>query len=309
MADKATGFEVRLAQGFLQDHQETESGVTNMTIGVESELAQMSLQELAVTKSMEEILDPDFKSSDFTSLEPRLQQLLFEKLRGEVSRLKEEEKHWSFTKRHFPSADRHLYTRAGRKRMPGWPRLPRFFGRNEETKDAEDAVDVYIHQDKIIAKWCYASKIDDEDDVERLNRLRIDEDAVDWSSGYDLVYVLPDDKFAVWSRKVQSQNSDEEIIDYLFNRISSQLLQYRITVMFGMIPPSDELDGYKQCWQATLVHWDTMSCLELFDYKGAVTARFHGTVEGSTDALELLDYLCGNKIPHSYDGALAGTAA
>jgi hypothetical protein len=40
---------------------------------------------------------------------------------------------------------------------------------------------------------------------------------------------------------------------YLWQKISSQLLYYRITSMFGM-PRSDETDGYKVAWWVELVY-------------------------------------------------------
>ena len=94
-------------------------------------------------------------------------------------------------------------------------------------------------------------------------------------------------------------------------RISSQLLLYRIVVMFGMIPPQQEgYEGrYKSCWECMLRHKDGTSRFTAFDYKGGATLKFKGSAEGSADAMELLNFLCGDAIPHSYDGILAGTMA
>ena len=63
-------------------------------------------------------------------------------------------------------------------------------------------------------------------------------------------------------------------IGRIYTRISSQLPQYRVTVMFGMLPPSIELYHSKICWEATLVHKGRMSRLKLFNHKGTATVRF-----------------------------------
>ena len=93
-------------------------------------------------------------------------------------------------------------------------------------------------------------------------------------------------------------------------RISSQLLLYRIVVMFDMISPESEgyADWYKSWWDM-LAHADGESRLSFFDYKGWGSLYFKGTEEGSRDAMELLDFLTEREIPHSYDGILAGTVA
>ena len=55
---------------------------------------QPSLQELAAKKALSKILDPSFEASDFEPLEPRLQELLFGKLRDEIAYLKAYEDAW-----------------------------------------------------------------------------------------------------------------------------------------------------------------------------------------------------------------------
>ena len=79
-------------------------------------------------------------------------------------------------------------------------------------------------------------------------------------------------------------------------RVSSPLLLYRLTVTFGM-PPPQEVDGYKSCWQADLQYYDGASVLSFQGDKGAADTRFYGTAEASVDALKLLNFLIGMKCP------------
>jgi hypothetical protein len=90
-------------------------------------------------------------------------------------------------------------------------------------------------------------------------------------------------------------------------QISSQLLLYRLTILFGM--PPVETDGYKMCWEAKLRYSDGVSILTFRDWKGAANVYFSGSAEASTEALQLVKYLISINCRHTYDGIRAGTAA
>jgi hypothetical protein len=89
-------------------------------------------------------------------------------------------------------------------------------------------------------------------------------------------------------------------------RITSQLLYYRISILFGM-PPAKETDGYKCCWEVRLRHRDGESELRLYDSKGAAAVSFEGYA--SDDGLELVTFLTSVDFAHTYDGIRAGTMA
>ena len=239
----------------------------------EMQVTQPSLQELATGKALSEILHPDFKDSDFEGLEPRLQRLLFAKLRAEVVRLHGIEQSWSFYKRDCPRADRQLYTWAGRDRL----------GEDEEDEKLQ-----------FQEKWSYTA------DTQESGRRY----TIDWSA-WDLAVEDPtSDQSRLVLKKDRKLNFDAS-----FTRtISSQLLYYRITAVFGMMPQSVS-DEYKCCWTTDLWWEGGKGRLGLDEHKGAAGAFFHGTEEGSVEALKLLNFLVGDKIPHSYDGILAGTIA
>lgn len=92
------------------------------------------------------------------------------------------------------------------------------------------------------------------------------------------------------------------------NSISSQLLYYRLSVLFGM-PPAVETDSYKVCWETTLKHADGSNYLELGDYKGSVRARFWGSEVASQDGLKLISHLVWPNLQHTYDSTIAGLQA
>ena len=108
----------------------------------DNQVMQPSLQELATSKALDEILNSAFKDSDFEALEPRLQRILFRKLRAEIIRLQKVEQSWSFYTKVCPRADRQLYTRAARERL----------GDDEEDEKLQ-----------FLGKWSYAE--DKEEDV------------------------------------------------------------------------------------------------------------------------------------------------
>ena len=80
-----------------------------------SPLAQASsLQDLAKSASLTERLHSSFKDSDFTAFEPRLQELLFGKLRNEIVSLRREERALTYIKSRTPYADLELYIGSNR---------------------------------------------------------------------------------------------------------------------------------------------------------------------------------------------------
>jgi hypothetical protein len=88
--------------------------------------------------------------------------------------------------------------------------------------------------------------------------------------------------------------------------ISSALLLYRLMAVFHD-PPFMPRDPYKQCWKISLEAKDNKrSRLNLFDWKGAAMVSYRGSEENSKDALQLVDWLIGNNVPHSYDYTLCG---
>jgi hypothetical protein len=112
---------------------------------------------------------------------------------------------------------------------------------------------------------------------------------------------------------------------YLWDKISSQLLYYRVTSMFGM-PPAVEGDGYKVAWWAELAYKgdqagrgattartpvedsapeasevEVLAILQIGDWKGSPSASCRARDQKSLDAaLELLNFLTQVEMPHTY---------
>lgn len=242
-----------------------------------------SLQDLCENMAM----NMNLKDTDFSSLPDHLQQGVIDKLQAEIARLKLVEKDWLGLVAHCPHLDLKVHQSYARIEPP-----------------MEGQEDPYERMAALAEKWSYIGDDDDNSNLDSGDRRGV-ERPVRWHS-FHLVY--------------KSVGSDLElrpdlpsIIHYsydfsFFERISSQLLLYRLTVVFGM-PPPRESDGYKCCWEVELRHSDGGSVLRLGDYKGAANASFYGAKEASDDALQLLNFLTQLECPHTYDNTVAGRPA
>lgn len=256
----------------------------------ENRSALPSLQSLCETKSLSQILDPNFTASDFTALEPHLQEILFDKLRKENARLLEIENQWTQLRERCPRTDLQIHLNPGRANY-------------------DDREGIYEKQQQIARKWDY----EDDDIASRLaaggtsDNLYWDATAIHWNSESSLYVYDLEAQEQQW-RGSGRQDLRLRMANRFTNRMSSQLLLYRIACIFGM-PPQKECDGYKACWRVHLRHCGGASTLVLGERKGAINVHFEGSSEGNQDALELINLLVGTECLHTYDGIIAGTIA
>jgi hypothetical protein len=101
--------------------------------------SQPSLQELCETQGLEQILRSDNADSDFASLEPRLQQLLFSRLRTENARLRKVERRWRLLTEACPRIDTQMYLSSTRIEPGG----------------GEDEQNGYNQQRVFLRQWSY----------------------------------------------------------------------------------------------------------------------------------------------------------
>ena len=248
--------------------------------------SQPTLQALCEQKALELDLE-----SDFESLEPRLQHLLFNKVRAENARLREIEQKWERLTRFCPSLDTQIYLRPNRRLN-------------------EDEIVAY-EEKRVLTELWYYKDTDDDNGQERAMRMSSPIPKRGWDSldlvseslGEELGIFVLSDPSTQYSRKPPGRRHRD-----LWGRISSQLLFYRLAATFGM-PPPVETDEYKVCWEINLQHCDGSSTLEFYDYKGVAKARFFGSDDASEDALKLINFLVGMECVHTYDGIVAGTIA
>ena len=278
---------------------------------------QPSLQELCESQGLEQILRSDNADSEFASLEPRLQQLLFSRLRTENARLREVERRWRLLTMCCPHLDTQIHLSSTRIEPGG----------GEDEQNGFNQQTVFLRQWSYLVEDAYDSENGDgEYTGSRTGNSIRDLDSVEANEGEGSIPELVRDTKWDCSNLI-SQSPDSELrlcfhhndvltrcscrpkgYGRFSHRVSSQLLLYRLTVTFGM-PPPQEVDGYKSCWEADLQYHDGASLLSFQDYKGAADARFHGTAEASVDALKLLNFLIGLNCPHTYDGIVAGRRA
>jgi hypothetical protein len=258
-------------------------------------LPQAWLQGPCETESLEQILRSDIADPDFTSLEPRMQQLLFSRLQTENTRLREVEGKWRRLIASCPRTDTQIYL--------GFPTIEPGGEEDEGNGSNEEAA--------FLDRWSYPigdSDKNENDGGEGRGQKIIHN--ISWNR-MDLISDSPDSDLRLsfhHSDDLTLHSSLQKLNNGFLKRVSSQLLLYRLTVTFGM-PPPKELDGYKSCWEVDLQHCDGASVLSFWDYKGAASVGFDGTTEASADALKLLNFLIGEGCRHTYDRIVAGTIA
>ncbi|MCJ1337748.1 hypothetical protein MMC09_003031 [Bachmanniomyces sp. S44760] len=283
-----------------------------------SALSQPSLLELCTLQGIENISKSKTADVDFASLEPRLQQLLFGKLRTENERLRGIEKQWKILTRSCPHID--LQMHLSRDRI--------------EHDSGDDEENGYNQVENFSFQWSYHPNqhdIANADGDEEQTGARPTDAGADIAQGegseregnsrpkplsntrwhhHDLFSKSLDSDLVLCTHGFGSAECSCRMERYsqLLEHVSSQLLLYRICVVFGMPPPLEN-DGYKTCWDVDLFYHDGVSKLSFYDYKGAASARFSGTAEASVNSLKLLNFLIGMNCPHTYDGIVAGTAA
>ena len=260
-----------------------------------------SLKDLCQRRAFEKVMDPKRNYSDFASLDNRLQGLLHSSCRDEINRLRAIEQEFLLLERRMPRVDRDIWLTTDR--------VPDEESWEEFRKDDET---INPHKEVRIAqeKWSYV----DPDTIGQVTRRLAaldgaDEKHVSWYSLGDLCFDENKSKFQI--KNIFKAMSKGEMLDFppaFCDRISSPLLLYRATVVFGM-PPPDITDGYKSCWQLVLKHSSGKGTLELGEHKGCPSARFDGSKAVSDDALDLINLLTHVEMPHTYDGTVAGTIA
>ena len=260
-----------------------------------------SLKDLCQRMAFKTIMDPEKSYSEFASLDNRLQSLLYDSCRDEIYRLRDIEQKFVMLDRRMPKVDRDIWLSTGR--VPDeddW----------EEFKEDGDTINPYKEMRLAQEKWSYADPDDINSVARRLAALDgVDEQYVNWYSSGDLCFNEDEAKFHIMDMyKAALMGNIFRFPPGFSDRISSPLLLYRASVIFGM-PPQNETDGYKCCWELLLQHSSGKGTLELGEHKGCPSARFHGTKAASNDALDLINFLTYVKMPHTYDGTVAGTIA
>lgn len=283
-----------------------------------------SLKTLAANEALKQILQPEFSESQFVSLPPHLQKLLFSKLREEVDRLRGKEDRWRAVVQSCAPADLQLYLRNQYwvPSIKGLEVKPASKGENEvESRKRErnsGELSGYRLRKYFIDRWSYLTE-DGETELEA--RLSRRSRTADSSSGKTARMQWSD-----WSLYRDPEEGTMKLCEHeefslvcscgpLWNRglsyqISSQLLLYRLTATFGM-PPPRETDRYKSCWDCAIKFDDDDddSVGRIMDWKGTISLSFEGTITASKEFVKLINYIVGYKCLHSYDGIVAGTVA
>lgn len=91
--------------------------------------------------------------------------------------------------------------------------------------------------------------------------------------------------------------------------ISSQLLLYRLVAVFGMPASSAHIDSPKTAWAVVLTYGEEdEGYLAFEDCKGGAHVAFEGSFAASESAVQLIEWLVGDNVPHGQCHRLLGTA-
>jgi hypothetical protein len=233
-----------------------------------------SLQELCEKKLCDLFLQSDTAEDYFASLAPRIQMLLFGSLRAEHARLHT----MKTTLCKMPRVDLQLYLSTSAN----------------ESDVLEPDADREFHQNH----WKYESFFfpHPEEEFDQNLEYRWNNGGAQWDTS-ELRRESGDIKFKSCLNHWFSGGCKRLKVS-LSERISSQLLLYRITATFGM-PPVLQTYGHAYRWVVSLHHKDCVSWFNIGECKGRPWVYFDGSDLASDDALRLLDYLVGPNFEHS----------
>lgn len=197
------------------------------------------------------------------------------------------------------------------QRLPSCGRIRRY-DEMSHSSETDSVVDAYGIRDDFQVYWA-------NEDPDLNNNLAHGSDystSISWSS-YDLSKIPGTPGFIPDRSKLD--RTPDSCLPH--NLISSQLLLYRLITVFGMPPASkdNEVDGYKGVWTYTL-YWmmgrrnrkggnGEKGKLMFADNKGSFVIVFSGSEKASKSALEMIEWLVSDDVPHTYDGVLAGNQA
>ena len=271
---------------------------TPNTMNKPKKYSQPTLQQLASRKAMEQLLRPDFPSAEFEAMEPRLQRLVFEELRTEINRLRLIEDPWQTMQEECPRTDLSLYQQP--------------FKTIAETSLNKESDQGNNPRARFITPFAAM--------FERLRATRLQLDFFKnlWqpvSESFNLPLNRACEAYIEWRecnltiesteadlQRIQGPQSTLGEMHLLDTRISSQLLWYRLTLVFGPPMLAKCNTTPTQAWSIKLLLNDRNATLYIYDSFGHVSVTYNGMSEASSvKALEFLNYVTGSGFKNPTD--------
>ena len=226
-----------------------------------------TLEELSARKAIKTLSVAENPNRQLTDMEPVHHKLVMKHLLAERASFIEKAKDHDWLKSVLPISDVEL--------VPDRAQL-RYY-----EEDKHPGEDRYSVQGAFSQKWQYTT----DKFCSILDRPSPDYVRV---SACSVVSTSPHKEITIRDRHDSGKDSVFHFRMGIAWRISSQLLLYRLIVIFGMPPPLEN-DGYECLWEVRLLSSDKRSMLRFCDYKGGSDVLYHGTKEGSESALELIN--------------------
>ena len=268
-----------------------------------------SLVQLSASKALDTIFPLGFTSSDFEKLVAPQQRLLFEQLVADNARLREIEKSWILVKERCPALDLELFV------VPP-PPAPSPYDMLEPPSDEIREVTEYEKDTR------GNERIQMMKSAETSPRYLADHQ---WEASYFTnlwSWNIIDEHSGMitgsywWTSPRLNFNQSESKFEpsdsptspnAVAARISSQLLLYRLILMFDLPPRGLFEDRREISWEVELTHQEGDGRLYFTDDGGSAVASFSGNDEDAqNDSLELLSFICGRRCMHA-GGFPAGT--
>ncbi|KAJ9603411.1 hypothetical protein H2200_012189 [Cladophialophora chaetospira] len=267
------------------------------------------LQDLAAQKAVQVLREDPNAIRTYDSLDPSVQQVLFPHLWKDYKRLWESEHQYRSSYNSIPAADRAVWSagfgqEAGTRDSAGDAQDTS--EHVDDNSSSSDENDFHTRRDYFRSKWRLCA------DDEGWHKSRTDQ-TYKW--GGNEVFTIANTQAGTVPLVVDGWPSHSNLPLQKHSRwafeelISSQLLYYRLTAVFGF--EQRTFGDYRHCWDIELISKDDdYSTLSLKDFVGYPEFEFVGTDirETSCQALELLWWLVGEEVFHPYVDApiLAG---
>jgi hypothetical protein len=257
-----------------------------------------TLQELCAERALEQLQQDENAVATFNNLGEDYQQILFAHLWKDYTRLLELEKTAILG---WPAADRDLYTNTfGDQYRTIYLDYPDIFDWQRGTEMGPGG---QIHEISHYFRSRWRQPLPFYLAPPNLNQGITPNDGRKWNTKNLFMSPGPGRRVMLcpcWLSNICAACRAREMDDFFDNSCSSQLLLYRLTVVFGLCTTTEVMyHPDTPCWTFKLQSREyPETTLRLEDFLGRFDVCFRGSQRASASALVLLNFLISNEVPH-----------